>query len=401
MMATITLYPTNWLYNASVIGFLEVIAFGEGSTVVEKWLKDDGSVEIDSRVFDSVQIGSRGFPISLKYYVEYLTQNEDENEIKNRNRYENRYSDLTAVLGDWGYRYARAMNKLFATNKPCQNLIQREDWQTFSFPDFVSSIPSVINRSANSICGVCSNYSSDVNFPYLSKNTIRRLKQFSEMHIHSLSLGPSRGEFPNAFWNMSHSFTICPLCTYLITHHYIPFVSIKDGDIFINHSSFKVMWYLNKFVKNVLGKSNAYKLDQILGLTILEFAQKVFMTLGIWSIMNIEMVIKKKDAIDYYSLPLYVMKVLLNKKVANLLNDIGEPSIFEMVISGNFDSLVELNHEVLKSVFDDNFERNKKRYKYVSRLKNTNKRNMQKISAILPELYAQIDSILKLREVKI
>jgi CRISPR-associated protein Cst1 len=161
------------------------------------------------------------------------------------------------------------------------------------------------------------------------------------------------------------------------------------------------MWHLNKFVKNVLGKSNAYKLDQILGFTLLEFAQKVFMTLGIWSIMNIEMVINKKDAIDYYSLPLYVMKVLLNKKVANLLNDIGEPSIFEMVISGNFDSLVELNHEVLKSVFDDNFERNKKRYKYVSRLKNTKKRNRQKISAILPELYAQIDSILKLREVKI
>jgi CRISPR-associated protein Cst1 len=161
------------------------------------------------------------------------------------------------------------------------------------------------------------------------------------------------------------------------------------------------MWHLNKFVKNVLGKSNAYKLDQILGLTLLEFAQKVFMTLGIWSIMNIEMVIKKKDAIDYYSLPLYVTKVLLNKKVANLLSDIGEPIIFEMVISGNFDSLVELNHEVLKSVFDDNFERNKKRYKYVSRLKNTKKRHRQKISAILPELYAQIDSILKLREVKI
>ncbi|MGQ3683469.1 MAG: hypothetical protein ACUBOA_00355 [Candidatus Loosdrechtia sp.] len=40
----ITLYPSNWLYNAGVIGFLNVVESVEGETIINSWLNDDGEV---------------------------------------------------------------------------------------------------------------------------------------------------------------------------------------------------------------------------------------------------------------------------------------------------------------------------------------------------------------------
>lgn len=42
---TITLYPSNWLYDAGVVGLLRVV---EGcQRRIDEWLKEDGSVEGD------------------------------------------------------------------------------------------------------------------------------------------------------------------------------------------------------------------------------------------------------------------------------------------------------------------------------------------------------------------
>ncbi|NPA79729.1 MAG: hypothetical protein GXO29_01580, partial [Thermotogae bacterium] len=41
---TIKLYPSSWLYNAGVIGFLRVME--ECGEDVKGWLKDDGTVEV-------------------------------------------------------------------------------------------------------------------------------------------------------------------------------------------------------------------------------------------------------------------------------------------------------------------------------------------------------------------
>jgi len=72
--SVIRLYPGNWLYNAGVIGFLEVMACGECSKEVENWFKDDGSVELDKKVFDFIKIGNKDLPLCLYRYVELLTQ---------------------------------------------------------------------------------------------------------------------------------------------------------------------------------------------------------------------------------------------------------------------------------------------------------------------------------------
>jgi len=62
MNEKITLYPSNWLYNAGVIGLLRILEFGnKGDTFT---FNDDGSVDISLSAFDNFEI----------YYFEYVTK---------------------------------------------------------------------------------------------------------------------------------------------------------------------------------------------------------------------------------------------------------------------------------------------------------------------------------------
>lgn len=141
-----------------------------------------------------------------------------------------------------------------------------------------------------------------------------------------------------------------------------------------------------------MSKRSDYRLREILGISFIEFAQKVFTTLGAWSMMNIEMVIKNKDSIEYYSLPYDVSKVLLNKEVASLISQTNEEFILKIILDGKFDELLTLNQKILRyaitnsSAYED---------KYLSNLRNKDAYSLKKLSTILPELYVKIDNILK------
>jgi len=58
----ITLYPSNWLYNAGVVGFLRVLEFGGKRRAFE--FKGDGSVEVEISALDGFEI----------YYFEYASK---------------------------------------------------------------------------------------------------------------------------------------------------------------------------------------------------------------------------------------------------------------------------------------------------------------------------------------
>lgn len=59
---TITLYPSNWLYNAGVVGFLRVLDFGGEN--VENYFKNDGSVEIEMSELENFEV----------FYFEYVSK---------------------------------------------------------------------------------------------------------------------------------------------------------------------------------------------------------------------------------------------------------------------------------------------------------------------------------------
>jgi len=357
----ITLYPSNWLYNAGVIGLLKVIAYGKGENTVEKWLNTDGTVKIERGIFkDSVDFyknynnskGEKGLPLvgKNKRYPNYL-QEGDELDFEN---------------------YTKTLADIKKSGDPCGLCTQNFFIDLSHFDDNVKKINSRVS----------SNFQT----------------------IHDNLLGPSTGEFPNAFWNLSDSISICPLCSYLIIHHHIPFedAKIRNGQIFINAPSFKIMWYLNKYTSKFLSKRNNYQLREILGISFMELAQRIFMTLGVWSIMNIEMIIIKEEydptkkemkrEANYYSLPYETSRLLLNKDIASLIKQTKEDFILEIILNGKFDRLLELNQKILRyamtslSAFED---------RYLSNIRNRDVRSLKNLSAILPKLYVKISSILK------
>lgn len=78
----ITLYPSNWLYNAGVVWFLKVIEKACGESVVKNWIQTDGTVKIDIDIFKNTTIDNKetSIPMCMKYLIDCLVTDNDVNE---------------------------------------------------------------------------------------------------------------------------------------------------------------------------------------------------------------------------------------------------------------------------------------------------------------------------------
>lgn len=350
MSEYITLYPSNWLYNAGVIGLMHV--FHLTNADIEKWFQDDGSVKIKKDIFEKINV-------------------------------------------DQLYFGEKKISSIIGKAQIYRNYLQIGWKDTFKF--FVNNLKEL--QEVND-CGICSNgfYLPDgvINSCKHKENLEKFLQGIRMLDVRLNNfLAPSK-KFPNTFWNCSSSLRVCDLCGYILIHHHIALTNLSDNsEIFINAPSFKVMWYLNKFAEQILSKNKSYQIREILGISFMEFAQKVFVTLGAWSIMNIEMVIKKVDKIDYYSLPYEISRVLLQKEIASLINATKEPLILEIILNGKFSYLLNLSHKILRYLIAETSAFNDK---YLSPLRNKDVYSLKNLSKILPELYTRINSIIS-REV--
>jgi len=329
----------------------------------------------------------------LKKLIDYSTDDRDIdnwlNKVDKGKTNREKYKEFYDKMGDFGYKFIRVGNKLFRTNMPYQNLVQPEEWQSFEKSGFIAFLKKYFldyeEKPRNFICSLCTIKTAKL--PEVGNKLEERLLNFQEPHLRILA--PSIGKFPNSFWHLKDSLLICPLCAYLIIHHHIPFESAKtqNREIFINAPSFKVMWYLNKFAEQMLSKNKSYQIREILGMSFIEFSQKVAVTLGTWSMMNIEMIIKNGDRIYYYSLPIEITRVLLQKDIASLISSTNEPIVLETILSGKFSQLITLSHDVVRSLIT------KTKAGAVSQLKNNDSFSLERLSEILPELYARINYI--------
>ncbi|MFN4220144.1 MAG: hypothetical protein ACK4GJ_04400, partial [bacterium] len=80
------LYPSNWLYNAGVIGFLKVLEFGGKRDTFQ--FKEDGSVEIAESALDTFEILYFEY-VSKLYLIERFTMRELTDFIKEKLRSKN------------------------------------------------------------------------------------------------------------------------------------------------------------------------------------------------------------------------------------------------------------------------------------------------------------------------
>ena len=386
MNEKIILYPSNWLYNAGVVGFLRVLEFGAGR--------------------------------------EFFSFEENKVEIK---------KESIPKGWEWTLKYHKVLNKEFVIwgkNKRYPNYIQSKQKDFFE-KVFVPTLRNVVNNHPHKVCSWCEGYFlPEDTFKKLEKEWIEKVKEkrsksskekrskssksFSDFveqrekfqAIHMGELGGAITKMPNSFWNLNFSMPLCHLCSYLIIFHHLAFVesnkeskkkSKKNFEIFINTPHFQLTWDLNKFASEILEKEKEYELRKLLGVSLLQWAIKRRVLLGVWTMMNIEVIIKRDGIIDYFDLPYHITRILLDYEIADLINRIGEEKIFDLIVSGKFDELEKANYFVLKAFLklknNEKLSENDPVTKYIDNYRDS--KHLSKISNLLPELYAKIIKILK------
>lgn len=354
----IVLYPGNWLYNAGVIGFLDSLKEVEGIPYEDVAnFKDDGSLEIKKDIFKNLNVEERYFG-------------------------------------------ARKIASIVGKANLYKNYLQ-ESWKD-KFHYFVEKLSKIEESEEALSCGLC--YRKFI----LLKDDIKELeniglKKFldgiSKFDMRHMSmLGPSIGGFPNGFWNNSQSFHICPLCSYLIIHHHIALVELSDkSKIFVNAPSFKVMWHLNRYVKEVYGREKIEVIRELLGMSIIELSLKFHIQLGKWTMMNIEVVNQYRegnnDKIEFFSLPYETILLLLDRNIASLINDVGEINVLNLVLDGKYREILDFGERVFKVGIKNKNDWGKQESDFINKkIKlDKNKNNLVTFSQKLFKLYALIE----------
>jgi CRISPR-associated protein Cst1 len=261
-MSSITLYPSNWLYNAGVIGLIRVLERIEG--VPTSSIGAGGSVTIDlsTTLSGSHTIENQGekfkIPLLALHWLleswEQLTEKQEKSESE-------RIKEVWGKLFNAWYRgfFNADTRYLFKASKRSKALI-------LQLSDFLESLLDQDVDEGRNSCSFCLGNS---NFKY--KNIFT-----SE---HSKQLGASSGEkgVPNSFWNLNpdQSLHVCDFCSFVLLNHHLALTRLSDGsEIFINAPSFKVMYYLNKFAREVFGalSEEMHSKRNILAMSVIEYA---------------------------------------------------------------------------------------------------------------------------------
>jgi len=394
MADKITLYPSNWLYNAGVVGLLRILEEED----LKKVEFDSGNVRIPKNWF----IRKDEFPIpyvgkllidkivSEKDLNDWLPKKDKKNEKTNEEKYKDFVNQYFSNFHKEGYKYVRAGGILFGSNTPFQNLVQRKEWLEFKLFELIENF---VNQDNNGqlVCSFCKR--KNIPFEFLKKENSLEKRLIIFANTHTSKLGASIGEFPNSFWNNKSSIFICPFCVYLLIHHdRFAFIKTPEGEIFINAPDFKLIWDLNNFTEKLLAKSREYEIRKILGSSLLQWAIKRRTLLGAWTMMNIEVIVKKGDIIDYFDLPPDITKILLDYEIASLIEEINEEKIFDLILAGKFSELEKANYFVLIAILK--LKKNEKNLnndpitKYFTNYNNLN--YLKRVSQILPKLYVKI-----------
>ena len=346
----ITLYPSNWLYNAGVVGLLKVL---ENIKDVKYEIKD-GYIEIQKKELD----------------VEKIFEKWDElTKIKLNISYKGKKG------GTKNYYYANQTEK--SIKEKIKSLLENNKKEGAKRGGF------------NIFCSICG-ASEIVNKTKLKKKMLTQ--------AYGNILLASAKTFQNSYWMLNPREIICSKCEFILMCHHIPFINLEGGnknekiEIFINSPSFTLIMDLNRFAENILTKSKEYEIRKILGSSLLQWAIKRRALLGAWTMMNIEVIVKKGDIIDYFDLPQDITKILLDYEIANLIERINEEKIFDLILRGKFSEIEKANYFVLKAILKlkkkEEISENDPITKYFTKYQDFN--DLKKVSEILPELYLKI-----------
>lgn len=306
----IELYSGNWLNNAAVLGFLISLEMIEKKDP-KQYLIPDGRVIFPTSIFDELKVNERYFEDGTK------------------------------------------ISSIVAKAPIYRNYLQPSEKELYS--QFVQALKKAKGGQQCDILVRGYNIPEEEVLMLRSKGLDKFFDRISDFNmIFHASLGPSIGAFPNAYWNMKNSNKTCHLFAFLIIHQHLAFTKLMDNSqIFINAPSFRLMYELNKILEKLANKDHA-SFRNLLAMSVIEFSVKTNVMLHTWASMDIEIVAIKNNNVEFINLPYETIKLLSNKKIAEMLSSIGEFRILNMVIDNKWKDLVELGYRLLKIAMKNN-----------------------------------------------
>jgi len=302
---TLQLYPSSWLYNAGVIGFLRILEPINKKSVEEF---------INNKTESTISIPPNSEDMLLNKWKELSIESK-----KN-----------TSPLYGWKGYYA---NQTDNSIKNKIALLTRKE---------TSENETKTRKSLSEYsCIFCTNKVK------VGKNKPTFLNQsFGKVLL------ASKKTFRNMYWNNEAHDFVCEKCEFIIMCHHLAFAKLSDkSEIFIDAPSFQIMYHLNKFTQEIFGSSSmqdARSKREILAMSVIEYATKIQANLASWVGMNIEIISRHGDKIEFFSLPYEVTKLLSDRRIAAILSQIGEYSILNLVLDQDFSSLMEMGYRLLR-----------------------------------------------------
>lgn len=241
-------------------------------------------------------------------------------------------------------------------------------------------------------------YSDDRCSFCLSSSNFSYKNFFTSEHFRELGASSSEKGLPNSFWNLSseRSLRICDFCSFVLLNSHLAFTPLSDGsEIFINAPSFRVMYYLNKFAREVMGGmglTQARQKGDILAMSVMEYALRIQTTLGVWAGMNIELISRQGGEIEFFSLPYEVTGLLSDRRIAGILTQIGELSILNLVLKQDYARLIEIAYHLLRIGTKPYAERKKTENDFIRKTLylERNRANVVRVCQNIISLYALI-----------
>lgn len=312
----IKLYPSNWLYNAGVVGLIRLLEeLGEN---VETLLHNDGSAHVSTKktadqIFqkwvESSPKSKKGNSLMFGYKDAYYA-NQTEKSIKQR------------------------IEDLISTNKFLPKKKLRKAGKEFT-------------------CCLCQT----------KIKTTKGKAIFLNQAFGNVLLGSAKS-FSNMYWNNSARDFVCPKCEFILMCHHLGFTSLQNlVEAFINAPSFMQIYQLNKFLRETFSSKLGQLRDrrEILAMSVIEYALKSKRTLGFWTAMNIEIVNRyrmKRDnrwveKVEFFSLSYDVLQLISDRYIAAQLSEIGEFKILNLVLNQEHSKLIQLGYRLLKIALND------------------------------------------------
>jgi CRISPR-associated protein Cst1 len=341
----IKLYPSNWLYNAGVVGLLRLLEelISQGIQLnIKKGIDDDGTVNLHSILNQNSQI------------------------------------DKNIIFKKWEQHSEKLYGgqKNYYANQKESSIKRKIEKLLISFSSgYGGSAKS--KRSKLLRCSFCG-----IESPESEGN-------FLNQAFGNILLG-SEKSFRNMYWNFESKDFVGPECEFIIMCHHLALTPLPDGsEIFINAPSFKVMYYLNKYVQSL--PKDGKKIKHLLGMSLIEFSTKLKAQLGLWTSMNIEVVIKYEDKIDFFSLPDKIVSLLNDHEISSLIYQIGEFKVLDIVLDGKFNKLIEDAYRLMKALMRDQKSKADKEFLKEYFKKNQKDDERKKAVQNMLKLYALIE----------